>query len=124
MSLTLNEVRVPTPLARARKVYNALLSGGDSQSISAAGAVAPENAVCYIQPSEAAMALTLADGTTAGETIRLVMTTKSQPTYTAVLTPTNLAGGTTLTFDARDEYAVLIWNGTAWAVRAGDATLA
>lgn len=124
MSLTLKEVRVPTPRARATKVFNAALAGGDSQSIAAAGAIAPENAVCYIQPSEAAMALTLADGTTAGETMRVVMTTQTDPTYTAVLTPANLAGGTTLTFDAENEYAVLIWNGTAWAVRTGDATLA
>lgn len=124
MSLTLGEVRVPTPIARAKKVYNALLSGGDSQSISAAGAVDPANAVVYIQPSEAAMALTLADGTTPGETMRLVMTTKSQPTYTAVLTPTTLSGGTTITFDAKDEYAVLIWTATGWVVRTGTATVA
>lgn len=126
MSLTINEVRVPVPLQRARKVRNAILSNGDSQSVSAAGAVAPENAVVYIQPTEAAMALTLADGSVSGETMRLVMTTQSDSTYTAVLTPANLTGGTTITFDAVDEYAVLIWDGVggAWVVRAGDATVA
>ena len=124
MSLVLKEVRVPTPSARATKVLNAALAGGDSQSIAAAGAIAPTNAVCYIQPSEAAMALTLADGSITGETMRLVMTTQSDATYTAVVTPANFADGTTLTFDAKDEYAVLIWNGTAWALRTGDATVA
>ena len=124
MSLKIGEVRVPTPLSRARKVYTALLNCGDSKTYATAGGIDPNAAVAFLQPDEAGMAMTLADGTHPGETMRIMMETQSDPTYTAVLTPTTLLGGTTLTFDAVDEYAVLLWTATGWYVRTATATLA
>lgn len=67
-------------------------------------------------------ALTLADG---DETQRkfVYMTVKSGA-GNAVLTPANLTGGTTITFDAVGEYAELRFVAGSWAVIATTATVA
>jgi hypothetical protein len=55
---------------------------------------------------------TMANGTMVGQlkVIRLTVTGGG----TAVITPTSLAGGTTLTLSAADSEAELMWNGSAW----------
>jgi len=67
-------------------------------------------------------AMTLADG---DETQRKLMyMTVRGSTGNAVVTPANLTGGSTLTFDAVGEYAELRFIGGSWAVVASTATLA
>jgi hypothetical protein len=126
MSLTLKEVRVPTPRVRAEKILAALLSAGDFAEYSAAGAISVEDGVALLRPSEAAMAMTLADTATGpGDCIRIEMVEQDDATYTAVLTPATLDGGTTITFDAVGDYIVLQWVVTiGWTKKAGNAVIA
>jgi len=55
---------------------------------------------------------------------KLVVLKTKAGAESAVLTPSNLHNGTTLTFDAADEVAELEFVDGAWAVVGGDATLA
>lgn len=75
----------------------------------------------YTTDATSAIAATLADGTH-GQLKVIKLTLKD--TNNMVVTPANLAGGTTLTFDATGEYALLMFVGTAWVVIATNATLA
>lgn len=61
-------------------------------------------------------ALTLADASRIGHLKKISYVAEGAGGDTGVLTPTNLAGGTTLTFNAVGDYAVLMWNGTEWLV--------
>jgi hypothetical protein len=75
----------------------------------------------YITNATAAIAATLADGTVGQlKIIKL----KTLDTNNMVLTPANLADGTTITFDATGEVAVLMFVGTAWEVIYTNATVA
>ena len=126
MGLTLKEVRVPTPRVRAEKILAALLAGGDLNEYNAAGAIAVTDGVAMLRATSVGMAMTLADsGVGPGDTIRLELVKQDDPTYTAVVTPATFADGTTLTFDAVGEYAVLIWvAATGWTVKVATATVA
>jgi hypothetical protein len=127
--LVLKEVRNPVKRVRAQKILDILnaadvgQAAGQSNVYDAAGAIDPADDVAVLDATSVGMAMTLADGTTAGETMKLYLRSITN-SDTVVLTPANLAGGTTITFDAVGEYAVLIWNGAAWAVRSTDATVA
>lgn len=57
-------------------------------------------------------AWTLADGTHVGQLKKVQLITDGGGD--ATLTPTNLSGGTTITFADAGDYALLIWNGTDW----------
>jgi hypothetical protein len=59
-------------------------------------------------------ALTLVNGATIGQRKKILYTAEGAGADTGVLTPTSLVGGTTLTFNATGEIAVLEWNGTGW----------
>ena len=127
MSLTLKEVRVPTPTRRAKRIMALLESNGPVNEYEAAGAISPNDGAALLSSSEAALAMTLADATYEGETIHLKcddLTTVGVDTI--VVTPTTLNGGTTITFDAVDEHVVLIWFTTVgWQPRPGfSATIA
>lgn len=128
MSLNLKEVRVPTPSRRAKRILALLESNGPVEEYDAASpTISPNDGAALLSSSEAALAMTLADATHEGETIHLKCDELVTPGVdTIVVTPTTLDGGTTLTFDAVDEHAVLIWFTTVgWQVRAGfSATLA
>jgi len=125
MSLTLKEVRNPVPRVRAEKVLAALLAGGDFNEYNAAGAIAPTDSIAMIDGTVDAQAMTLADGTIPGEAIRLQLRSLAAGVNSVVITPTTFADGTTLTFDAEDEYAVLIWVTTnGWTQRVGNGTIA
>jgi hypothetical protein len=126
MSLTLKEVRVPTPRVRGEKILAALLSQGDFTEYNAAGAISIEDGVALLRPTAAAMAMTLADsGVGPGDPIRIEMVEQDDPTYTVVLTPATLNGGTTITFSAAGDYIVLIWVDTVgWTRKAGNAVVA
>lgn len=60
-------------------------------------------------------AFTLADGTFTGQ-IKEIWCSAATTTPVGTLTPDNLSGLSTITFDAVDEYVKLLWNGTAWVV--------
>ena len=121
MSLTVNEVRVPTPTRRAKKILALLESNGPVNEYNAAGAISPNDGAALLSSSVAAQAMTLANATHEGETIHLKCDELTVPgTDTIVVTPATLDGGTVLTFDAVDEHAVLIWFTTVgWQVRPG-----
>lgn len=64
---------------------------------------------------------TLADGVE-GQSLSLYLTLKQDGNV--VVTPANLTGGTTITFDALDEWSDLYFAGGAWIQKAGTATVA
>lgn len=68
-------------------------------------------------------ALTLADGTE-GQMLTLVYVAEGAGGDTAVLTPSNLAGGTTITFNALGDAANLIFTAGAWYFLGGAAVVA
>lgn len=76
-----------------------------------AGAVDPSSSVTEITTTGAA-AITLADGN-GGETIYLYMSTDGGD---ATLTPTNLLGYTTITFNDVGDAVVLYFDGTNWVI--------
>jgi hypothetical protein len=121
MSLDLKNVRVPTPRVRAELVLACLEAHGPLNEYFAAGAISEEDGVAILRSKEAGMAMTLANAALAGETIHLKCLSLGLPgTDTVVVTPVALTGGTTITFNAKDDSAVLIWTGAAWEVRAGN----
>ena len=69
----------------------------------------------------AALAATLADGVV-GQMKIIMLTTKN--TNNMIVTPANLNGGTTITFDATGEFALLVFVGTGWTVIHTTATVA
>jgi hypothetical protein len=78
------------------------------------GAISVVNYFTTINSDAGGDAFTLADGTQIGQLkkIRLV----DDGGGDAVVTPANLAGGTTITFDDAADEVELIWNGTDWVV--------
>lgn len=75
----------------------------------------------YTTNATATIAATLADGVV-GQMKIIKLETKD--TNNMVVTPAHMSGGTTITFDATAEYAILIFIGTAWVVVATNATVA
>lgn len=80
------------------------------QALSGAGAI---NVTTYRTnwTTTAADAGTLADGAHVGQLKKIVLVADGGD---GTLTPTNLAGGTTITFSAVGDTAVLKWGGTEW----------
>jgi dihydrodipicolinate reductase len=66
-----------------------------------------------------ANAVTLANGTT-GQIKILYTKTEASSGQTSVVTPANFANGTTLTFDAVGDAAIMYFNGTNWVLVAGN----
>jgi len=121
MALALEEVRVPTRRIRAEKIMAALEAAGPVNEYIAAGAIDPGDGLAVLRAKSAGQAMTLADGTVAGETMCLkCLQVDSVGTDTVVVTPATFADGTTMTFDAKNEVAVLIWvASTGWTLRPG-----
>jgi hypothetical protein len=89
---------------------------GSSQSLSGAGAVNLTDLITEITAENTGDALTLADGS-AGQVKIIVYVAESAAGDTAVLTPTTLAGGTTITFDSVGDAATLVYNETSgWTI--------
>ena len=82
------------------------------QALSGAGAI---NVTSYYTAwtTTAADAGTLADGTVIGQLKKIELVVDGGD---GTLTPDNLAGGTTITFDDQFDYVILIWDGTDWNV--------
>ena len=64
-------------------------------------------------------AVTLANGTT-GQVKILYTKTEASSGQTSGVTPANFANGTTLTFDAVGDAAIMYFNGTNWVLVAGN----
>jgi hypothetical protein len=96
-----------------------LLAGG-YEAFSGAGALSVNKLISQITTT-GADALTLADGRYAGQLKVIKMVVDGGA---GTLTPANLFGGTTLTFDDVGDYALLYFDGTEWQVIAATATLA
>lgn len=84
---------------------------GGVASTSGAGAI-PLTATLVKVTTTGADALTLADGVE-GQVIIITMVVDGG---NGTLTPANLAGGTTITFDAVGDTATLVFDGTNWNV--------
>ena len=100
------------------KFQKPLILGQEVDNITGAGAVSTTKQISSIV-SGGAIALTLADGVE-GQIKHIVMKTDGGD---ATLTPANLAGGTTITFDNNDT-ATLIFLGGTWYMVGGIAALA
>lgn len=83
------------------------------QALSGAGAVNVTTYLTNFTSTGAAQALTLADGVRVGQLKKIKHIVDGG---SGVLTPTNLAGGTTITFTAVGEFALLFWNGSDWVM--------
>lgn len=120
-TLTIDEVRNPPKLERAKKilaVMNSLASGGFATH-SAAGAVDEEIKINEFLVPAAGLAMSLPDGSVAGQRVYLVISTLAD-SGTMVLTPNALTGGTTLTMNTVNQTAELRWDGTSsWDVMPG-----
>lgn len=86
---------------------------GAQQTLTGAGAVNITSYVTNLVSTGAAQAITLADGNVVG--LRKIIKHYSDG-GSMVLTPANLASGTTITFTTVGEVAELIWDGTEWIV--------
>lgn len=80
----------------------------DEQELTANGAMAL-NAPLTVFNSSSALAVTLADGNQTGETKYFL----NKGSGTATITPTNLAGGSTISVTA-NQAGFLIWSGSNW----------
>jgi hypothetical protein len=83
------------------------------QALSGAGAVNVTTYLTNVTSTGGAQALTLADGVRVGQLKKIKHIVDGG---SSVLTPTNLSGGTTITFTAVGEFAILLWNGADWVM--------
>jgi hypothetical protein len=102
---------IPTWLGLAQS-SQAIVADGSS-----ATAINVTTAVTEINATSATHAGALADGV-AGQ-IKMILNTSTGGTNNVVITPTNLAGGTTITLDAPGESAVCIFKASKWYVIGG-----
>lgn len=87
--------------------------GVHTTSVAAAGAVPITNFYSTLDSNAGATTATLANGAVIGQLKKIKMIVDGGD---CVLTPANLANGTTITFADVGDTALLIWNGTDWVV--------
>lgn len=80
----------------------------------AGGAIAVTNYLTTINTDAVGDAFTLADGTIVGQMKKILLVADGGGN--AVITPANLAAGTTITMNDAADYVILQWNGTDWVV--------
>lgn len=89
---------------------------GAITTTSGAGAVPVTGSVHEVTTTGVGDALTLADGT-AGQRLSIVYVAEGAGTDTAILTPTTLAGGTTITYNNLGDTSDLVFSSTGgWHV--------
>ena len=102
-----------------------LIFGGTPEEINSDGSLSVATLLSIVGPDgtdgSAATAFSLPDGT-AGQ-MKLLKYNDGSWTTAAVVTPANLEGYSTLTFDAKAEYAVLVFDGSSWIPVVSTATL-
>lgn len=96
----------------AETIFAGFFPKAAQQALSGAGAI---NVTSYYTAwtTTAPNAGTLADGSVIGQMKKIVLVADGGD---GTLTPANLAGGTTITFENANDYVVLIWDGTDWNV--------
>lgn len=104
------ETMTATPTATTSPVASSPIAA--QQALSGAGAVNLTSLLTVVTTTST-NALTLADGTVVGQTKEILMTVDGGD---GTLTPTSLAGGTTITFSNVGDYVMLQWDGTEWVV--------
>jgi hypothetical protein len=89
---------------------------GSVQSLTGAGAVNLTDLITEITAENTGDALTLANGS-AGQVKIISYVAESAAGDTAILTPTTLAGGSTITFDSVGDAATLVYSTTSgWTI--------
>ena len=94
--------------------YMPLIKGKESVRSDAGAIAKTSNIVLLKKTSIGVKAVTLADGKE-GQEMRILMT-QHTASGASVVTPTNLNGGATLSFDAVGETATLFFYGGAWNI--------
>jgi len=107
---------IPTWLGLAQSSQAIVADGSSATAIDVTSAVTEVNATSATHAGE------LADGT-AGQ-IKMILNTSTSGTNNVVITPDNLAGGTTITLDAPGESVVCIFKASKWYVIGGTNTVA
>ena len=102
---------IPTWLGLAQSSQAIVADGSSATAIDVTSAVTEVNA------TSATHAGSLDDGV-AGQ-IKMILNTSTGGTNNVVITPDNLAGGTTITLDAPGESAVCIFKASKWYVIGG-----
>ena len=102
---------IPTWLGLAQTSQTIVADGSSATAIDVTSAVTEVNA------TSATHAGALADGV-AGQ-IKMILNTSTSGTNNVVITPSNVAGGTTITLDAPGESAVCIFKASKWYVIGG-----
>jgi hypothetical protein len=93
--------------------------GAHTTSVAAAGAIPITNYYSTLDSNAGATTQTLADGAQVGQLKKIQMIVDGGDD---VVTPSNLSGGTTITFADVGDYAILVWDGTNWvAIELGNA---
>ena len=103
---------IPTWLGLAQSSQTITADGSSATAINVTTAVTEINA------TSATHAGALADGT-AGQ-IKMILNTSTGGTNNVVITPANLAGGTTITLNAPGESVVCIFKASKWYVIGGN----
>ncbi len=80
----------------------------------AGGAIPVTNYLTTINTDAGGDAFTLANGTKVGQLKKILLVIDGGGN--GVVTPANLAAGTTITFDDATDYVVLVWGGAEWFV--------
>jgi len=100
-----------------------LVFGGTPEEITSDGTLSVAVLLSIVgADGTVATAFSLPDGT-AGQ-MKLLKYNDGTATADAVVTPDNLEGYSTLTFNAKAEYAVLVFDGSSWIPIVSTATLA
>ena len=102
---------IPTWLGLAQSSQTIVADGSSATAINVTTAVTEINA------TSATHAGALADGV-AGQ-IKMILNTSTGGTNDVVITPTNLAGGTTITLNAPGESVICIFKASKWYVIGG-----
>jgi len=103
---------IPTWLGLAQSSQAIVADGSSATAIDVTSAVSEVNA------TSATHAGALADGV--GGQIKMILNTSTSGTNNVVITPDNLAGGTTITLNAPGESAVCIFKASKWYVIGGN----
>lgn len=114
MAKTSGQLHARVHLNGMEALGNALyIPAAAPQALSGAGAVSVATYLTNFTSTGAAQALTLADGVRVGQLKKIKHLVDGG---SGVLTPANLSGGTTITFTAVGEFALLLWNGSDWVM--------
>lgn len=97
-------------------LYATFVPSGAIQNITAGtgGAINVTSYFTTINTDAGGDAYTLANGTVVGQLKKIYLLVDGGGN--AVITPANLAAGTTITMNDAADYVVLLWNGTDWVV--------